>query len=216
MAETAEKYVKELGFNILKIKAGINPDDDIRTLELIRNKVGNDIRLRVDANQGYDVSKAVYAIEGFKKCGVEAVEQCLPYWDCEGAVEVRSKVSGIQMMLDESIHTVKDAQRFITAGGADILNIKLMKCGGLLQGMKISDISEASGIKCMVGCMLETRIAITAGLSLVAARKNITEADCDSYMYYEDSQVGITGGFERENDRFMLLDKPGLGVEVNF
>jgi L-alanine-DL-glutamate epimerase-like enolase superfamily enzyme len=64
--------------------------------------------------------------------------------------------------------------------------------------------------------MLETRVGITAGLSLVAARKNITEADCDSYMYYDDSQVGITGGFESDKDRFVLLDKPGLGVEVNF
>ncbi len=216
MSAMAERYVKEEGFNILKIKAGINADEDIRTMALIRKKVGGDIRLRVDANQGYDVAQALYAIDGFKKYGVEAVEQCLPYWDCEGAAFLRSNVSGIKLMIDESIHNTKDAQRFVSAGSADILNIKLMKCGGLLQGLKINNIAEASGVTCMVGCMIETKIALTAGISLVAARKNITEADCDSFMFYDNSKLGITGGFERNQDKFSLLDKPGLGIELSF
>lgn len=216
MAETAVRFVQVEGFNILKIKAGINPDDDIRALELIRKRVGDGVRLRVDANQGYDIAKALYAIEGFKKCGVEAVEQCLPYWDCDGSAALRSKVTGIKLMLDESVHDTKDAYRLIKAGCADILNIKLMKCGGLLPGMKISDIAEASGVKCMVGCMLETRLATTAGISLVAARMNITEADCDSFMFYDDTQTGVTGGFVRDKDRFMLLDKPGFGIDFSF
>ncbi|MBF4692330.1 mandelate racemase/muconate lactonizing enzyme family protein [Fusibacter ferrireducens] len=215
MADMAERHVKENGFGILKIKAGLDPDQDVHALSLIRSKVGRDIRLRVDANQGYDVAKALKAIEGFKKSGVEAVEQCLPYWDCEGAALLRNKVTGIKLMLDESIHGVKDAQRFVRAGGADILNIKLMKCGGMFQGLKISDIAESSGVQCMVGCMMETRIGITAGLSLIAARKNITEADCDSFMFYED-KTGITGGFIRDKDQFTLLDKPGLGIDISF
>lgn len=216
MAETAEIYVKKEGFNILKIKAGIDPDEDIRALNLIREKVGPNVRLRVDANQGYDISRALYAIEGFKKVGVEAVEQCLPYWDHAGMAELRAKVVGMKLMLDESVHDPKDAAALIRSGCADVLNIKLMKCGGLLPGMKISDIAEANGVTCMVGCMLETKLAITAGVSLVAAKKNITEADCDSFMFYKDAETGMSGGFDRQNDHFILLDRPGLGVDVNF
>lgn len=216
MAETARRYVFEDGFHILKIKAGINPDEDIRTMKLIREAVGPDIRIRVDANQGYSVSKALYALDGMKRAGVEAVEQCLPHWDFEGSAYLRSKVDGIQIMLDESIHTPIDAARSCRIQAADILNIKLMKCGGLYRGGQISTIAENFGVTCMVGCMLETKIAITAGISLVASRKNITEADCDSFMYYKDADTGMPGGFTRENDQFTLSDKPGLGLEIGF
>lgn len=216
MAEQAEEYVKKQGYHILKIKAGINPEEDLRALSLIREAVGKNVRLRVDANQGYNVSKAVYALEGMKKYGVEAVEQCLPDWDIDGAVELKSKISGIQLMLDESIHTAKDAARVCKANAADILNIKLMKCGGLYRGGQISTIAENFGMTCMVGCMLESKIAITAGLSLVASRKNITEADCDSFMYYKDADTGMPGGFERTGDMFRLLDRPGLGLDISF
>ncbi len=216
MAETASHYVKDLGYRILKIKVGINPEEDLRALKLIRQAVGEDIRLRVDANQGYDISRAMYALEGFKTCGVEAVEQCLPDWDLEGAAYLRQKVSGIQLMLDESIHTTKDAAKACRLNAADIFNIKLMKCGGLYRGAQISTLAENFGVTCMVGCMLETKIAITAGLSLVASRKNITEADCDSFLYYKDADTGMPGGFERKGDMFCLSEKPGLGLDISF
>lgn len=216
MADAAERYVRKDGFHILKVKAGIDPDADIRALSLIRAKAGPDVRLRVDANQGYDIARALYAIEGFKRVGVEAVEQCLPYWDYAGMAALRAKVSGIRLMLDESVHDPRDAARLVNGGCADVLNIKLMKCGGLLPGTKISDIAEAAGVGCMVGCMLETKLAITAGVSLVAARKNITEADCDSFMFYKDSETGMTGGFTREGDLFTLLDRPGFGIDFDF
>lgn len=216
MAAAAEHYVKEEGYGILKIKAGIHVQDDLKALTLIRQAVGPDVRLRVDANQGYNVNEAVIALEGMKKIGIEAVEQCLPDWDMEGSSYLRKKVGGIQIMLDESIHTTKDAARACKMDAADILNIKLMKCGGLYRGAQIATIAENFGVTCMVGCMLETKIAITAGLSLVAAMKNITEADCDSFLYYKDSETGMPGGFERKGDQFKLLDKPGLGLDISF
>lgn len=216
MAEMASHYVNDLGYRILKIKVGIDPDEDLRALSLIRQAVGPDIRLRVDANQGYNISRAMYALDGMKRYGVEAVEQCLPDWDLEGAAYLRQKVSGIQLMLDESIHTTKDAAKACRLNAADIFNIKLMKCGGLYRGTQISTLAENFGITCMVGCMLETKIAITAGLSLVASRKNITEADCDSFLYYKDADTGMPGGFERKGDMFRLSDKPGLGLDISF
>lgn len=216
MAAKAASRVEKDGFHILKVKAGINVKDDIQALTLIRQAVGDNIRLRVDANQGYNASTAVYALNEFRKLGVEAVEQCLPYWDFEGSAYVRSKVSGIQVMLDESIHNHLDAAKACRLGSCDVMNIKLMKCGGLFRASQINSIAESFGIQCMVGCMMETKLATAAGVSLVASKRNITEADCDSFLFYADEQTGMSGGFTREADQFTLLDKPGFGIELNF
>jgi L-alanine-DL-glutamate epimerase-like enolase superfamily enzyme len=216
MARSAKYYTDKKGFRILKVKVGIDPKEDVRTIRLIREKVGYEVRLRVDANQGYSVSEAIGILEPFKELGVEAIEQCLPDWDFEGAAYVRSKARGIQLMLDESIHSPQDAARACKLGAADVLNIKLMKCGGLYPAEQINAVAAASGVTCMVGCMIETRLSITAGLSLVAAKSNVTDADCDSFMYYDASQTGVTGGFTAEGDVFRLSDTPGFGVEVDF
>jgi L-alanine-DL-glutamate epimerase-like enolase superfamily enzyme len=216
MARNAKYYTDERGYRILKIKVGIDPNEDLRAIRLIREKVGYKIHLRVDANQGYSVSEAIGILEPFRELGVEAIEQCLPEWDFEGAAYVRSKARGIQLMLDESIHCPHDAFRACKLGAADILNIKLMKCGGLYPAEQINAVAAANGVTCMVGCMIETRLSITAGLSLVAAKSNVTEADCDSFMYYDDTQTGVTGGFTSEGSVFRLIDAPGFGVEVDF
>jgi len=216
MAIKAKHYVHEKGYRILKVKAGINPQDDIRALQLIRDSVGQLVRIRVDANQGYSVCDAINVLEAFREIGVEAVEQCLPDWDIEGAAYLRAGTKGIRLIVDESIHSPKDAVNICRLGAADILNIKLMKCGGLYPAEQINAIADANGLKCMVGCMLETRLAITAGLSLVAAKHNVTDADCDSFMFYDNKQTGVNGGFTYDGDLFKLSDKPGFGVEVDF
>ena len=216
MARKARHYALSEGYRILKVKAGIDPLSDVRALRLIRESVGPDIRLRVDANQGYSVSDAISILEPLREIGVEAIEQCLPYWDLEGAAYVRSKARGIKLMLDESIHDPKDAARACKLRAADAFNIKLMKCGGLYPAEQISAIAAANGITCMVGCMLETRLAITAGLSLVAAKSNVTDADCDSFTYADEAEVGVTGGFTYDGDMFRLSDEPGFGVKVDF
>ena len=91
-----------------------------------------------------------------------------------------------------------------------------MKCGGLYHGLQIADIAEGAGVSCMVGCMQENKISLTAGISLVAAKKAIIEADCDSFLFYADEQTGMTGGFIRDNDIFTLLDAPGFGLDLSF
>lgn len=186
-----------------------------KTLTLIRQAVGPNIRLRVDANQGYTVSDAVRTLKAFEKLGVEAVEQCLPSWDLDGMRFVRSKVD-LKVMLDESVHTPIDAAKACKIDAADIINIKLMKCGGLYPAEKINAIAEANHVQCMVGCMLETKVAIAAGVGLVAAKQNITEADCDSFMYAVDPEMGMPGGFAVNGGVYTLSDKPGLGIDIDF
>ncbi len=216
MQAAAKRFVFEKGFRILKIKIGINPEDDLRALTLIREAVGEDIRLRVDANQGYNVETALEVLPTFEKLHIDAVEQCLPWWDFDGAAELMKKnATSVKLMLDESIHTPYDAQRASKLHCADYYNIKLMKCGGLYTGAQIADIAQETGVKCMVGCMQENKISITAGVSLVAAKQAIVEADCDSFMFFKGDDDGIAGGFDRKGGIFTLLDKPGLGIDMD-
>ncbi len=215
MARLAREYVKR-GFRILKIKTGINPDEDIEAVRLIREAVGPDIRLRIDANQGYDLCTAYRVLEELKKLGVESAEQPLPHWDIDGMAELRKQVHGIEIMADESVHGIYDAHRVIRAGAADVINIKLMKSGGIYPALKICAAAEAAGIPCMLGCMDDMKIAITAALSLFVARRNIREADLDSFHFCVDPELGMKGGFTYEGGLYTLTEKPGLGIDFDF
>lgn len=211
MAQEAKEKAAQ-GFSILKVKCGIDAGQDIEAIRLIRHAIGDNIRLRMDANQGWTPAEAVQVMRAIEDHRVEAVEQPLPYWDVDGMAHVRKKVN-IQVMVDESVHSPVDAMKVVKQDAADVLNMKLMKSGGLYKALGINRIAEASGIRCMVGCMLESKIGITAGASLVAAKKNITEADMDSFLYAKDP--GIKGGLTLENGIITLPEKPGLGIELN-
>lgn len=204
---------KQAGYTVLKIKAGINPDADIKAMDLIREAVGPAMRLRADANQGWSVNQAIRVIDIYEQYGVEMVEQPVKYWDIDGLAYIRRRVK-IALGADESLHTPEDAMKLAKAGAADIFNIKLMKSGGIYPALHINAIVEASGIAVMLGCMMETRIGNAASAALVAAQRNITEADLDSYTHFEGK--GIDGGFELENGVMTMLEKPGLGVQVDF
>ena len=209
MAQEARERVERNGFTILKVKAGICPQDDIRALTLIREAVGPGVRLRVDANQGYTVGDAVRTLKAFEKLGVEAVEQCLPWWDVEGARLVRSKVD-MKIMLDESIHSPADAARACRLEAADILNIKLMKCGGLYNALKIATAAELYGVECMIGCMLESKIAVSAAAHLAAAKGIITRADLDGPSLCREDPC--EGGPVFEGSRITMNESGGLGI----
>lgn len=216
MAKMASHFTHEMGFSILKIKVGGNLEKDVAALRLITKTVPKGTRLRVDANQGYTLQTAKNAIEAFAELNIEAIEQPLPYWDFAGTAKLHQWANGkILIMLDESIHSVHDAERVTQEESADILNIKLMKCGGLYPATLIAKEAENAGIICMVGCMIETRLASSAGLSLVAAKKSVTEADCDSFLLCDDTNSGISGGFTVEKDMIYLSNEPGFGLQIN-
>ena len=155
-------------------------------------------------------------MNAFAALGVESVEQCLPAWNMEGAAYLRRKAPAIHLMLDESIHDPVDAARACRMDAADILNIKLMKCGGLYPAEQINAIAQANGLTCMVGCMMETKLSITAGLSFVAAKKNVMDADLDSFMEYVGGETHFPGGFTHKGSDFVLCDAPGFGLDIDF
>ena len=211
MAQEALRYVKS-GYKILKIKAGLDPVADVEAIRQIRQAVGESIRLRVDANQGWSVNTAIKVMRAFEEFGVDAVEQPLKYWDIDGLAYVRA-ASNICLMADESLHSPEDAMKLAKIRAVDIFNIKLMKAGGLYPALRINAIGEASGIPCMLGCMLETRLSNAAAAALVASQKNIIEADIDSFRHFDDTVV--SGGFTVENGVMTMLEKPGLGIDLS-
>lgn len=211
MAKDASDLIKE-GYKILKVKAGIDPKADIEAIRQIRAAVGPEIRLRMDANQGWTVNSSINTLRALEQYDVEAVEQCLPYWDIDGSAYIRQH-SNIAIMLDESLHTPSDAIKIVKKEAADVLNIKLMKSSGIYPAVQINSIAEAAGLTCMLGCMMETKVGITASASLIAAKKNIVDADVDSFTYIEDQN--ITGGITLKNGIVTLSEAPGLGIEVN-
>jgi L-alanine-DL-glutamate epimerase-like enolase superfamily enzyme len=212
MAQRAAELVGQ-GFRQIKIKAGARPADDVEAVRLIREAVGPDVRLKVDANQGWSAGDAALTIMRMAAYGVEAVEQPVPAWDVEGLTYLRSK-SAIKIMADESCFLPQDAINLIGRKAVDMINIKLMKCGGLYRAMQISAIAAAAGIPCMLGCMLESRIAIAAGAALVASDPNFVYGDLDSFLDFDDAR--IRGGFDFDCPVIKLTDSPGHGAQADF
>jgi len=207
-----ERYLAE-GFSFIKVKVGESPEKDLEKIRAIREKLGYAFALRVDANQGWTFKQAVKAAKGLEKYEVELIEQPLKYWDFE-SLKLLRKLTSIPIAVDESVHTTIDAARALRYEVADVINIKIMKAGGILEGFKIAAMSEAFGVKNMIGCMLETRLGITMSAHLVGLTDNIVYVDLDSDL----SLVGdpTSGGVEHlGGGRRVIPDKPGFGVEVD-
>ena len=185
---------------------------DRQLIETIRRHT--DRPICVDVNQGWKTpQEALDNILWLTDRGVIFVEQPLDKHDMEGHAWLKER-SPIPIVADEAVQTSADVPALARA--YDGINIKLMKCGGLYPAEKINAIAEANHVQCMVGCMLETKVAIAAGVSLVAAKQNITEADCDSFMYAVDPEMGMPGGFAVNGGVYTLSDKPGLGIDIDF
>ena len=216
--DTIEEMVREClervgeGFRILKIKCGIDPKKDVEVLRQIRSAVGDQIDLRIDINQGYDVETALHVLRAIEKCNISEAEQPVPYWDIHGMAEIK-KHSPIPIMADESVHTPEQARIVCQHDAADILNIKFMKCGGIYKALQISDIAAEYGKTCLVGCMSESKLAIAAAAAVVVTKDNIVSADLDSFFSFTDPEKGVTGGFTVAGDMITLSNGAGYGFD---
>lgn len=210
MAKDAVKAVKK-GFGALKVKVGVNPAEDVERVKKIREAVGNETELRVDANQGWTVRQAIEVLNKIEKFKIQFAEQPVPAEDLKGLKRVREN-SPIPIMADESVHSPADALRLIEAEAVDMINIKLMKSGGILKGKKIASVAEAAGVPCMIGCMGESEIGIAAGAHLAAGVRNIQFADLDSDILLKDKLVK-SGGAEIEGSMRTFPKECGLGIK---
>jgi L-alanine-DL-glutamate epimerase-like enolase superfamily enzyme len=211
MAENARKHAA-LGYKTLKIKLGTDPDEDIARLRAVRRAVGESVRLRIDANQGWSVPQAVYALNRLAEFEVQFAEQPVVSSDISGLAAVRTQ-SPIPIMADESLFLPPDALNLIRAGACDYFNIKLMKAGGILNMVRIAHIADAANIKCMVGCMLESRVGLTAAAHVVASQSNIIFADLDGNA--EHTVDPVIDGMTVNKGIITLPEKPGVGCDVD-
>jgi len=213
MADDAERYISD-GFNVLKIKVGIDDiQQDIERITEIRDRVGYDVKLRLDANQGWEPKAAVRAISQMEDAGleIELIEQPVKAHDIEGLKYVTDH-SITPIMADEGVFTPGDAQRILQLRAADLINIKLMKAGGIYNALKINTLAEANGIQCMTGSMIETKLGITAAAHFAASQPNITRYDFDAPLMLSEDIV--PGGVTYSGRSVSLNTTPGFGLDT--
>ncbi len=216
MVQDSLRAVEE-GFRILKIKVGKGGKPgaagyaDVARIKAIREAVGPDIILRVDANQGWNAKDAVRIIHAMEDAGldIDLVEQPVNAHDFKGMQLVTASVA-TPILADESVFSAEDAIRMIQERAADLINIKLMKTGGIYEALKICSIAEIYGVECMIGCMLESKIAVSAAAHLAAAKGIITRADLDGPSLCKIDPY--TGGPLYEGPRILMPDTPGIGI----
>jgi L-alanine-DL-glutamate epimerase-like enolase superfamily enzyme len=206
----AVDYQKQ-GFKVLKVKLGKDLEEDIERLVKLRERFDNSMVIRIDANQGYSVQQTIDFYNRTKKLDIELIEQPLPaksIKEMKGLPnEIKSKIAA-----DESLLSPADALNLINPpSAAGIFNIKLMKCGGISQGLKIADIALQEGVDLFWGCNDESIASITAALHAAFACSNTRYIDLDGSLDLAKDEV--TGGFILRDGMMYCSDKPGLGVE---
>lgn len=211
MAQAAREVVRD-GFKVIKVKVGQTPEMDTARLRAIREAVGPNVRIRIDANQGWTPAEAVKCLRQIDKYQVEFAEQPIVCWDWAGMKFVRDNAP-MPIMADESVHGEHDAIEGVRRDAIDMINIKLMKSGGILHGARIAEVAEAANLKCMVGCMEETRVGLTAAAHLVCSKKSIVYADLDAALFLAEEPV--LGGMNVKDGMVTMPHAPGLGLELD-
>jgi L-alanine-DL-glutamate epimerase-like enolase superfamily enzyme len=195
------------GFRALKIKCGLNADDDIERIRQIRRTVGNQMRLTIDANQGYSIEETLRVQAAVESCRIDFIEQPVAAADLEALREVCQR-SPIPMMADESVLNAAD----VLATPAPLVNLKLMKTGGITGALKANAVAEARGIRAMVGCMDESRISMAAAAHFALAMNNVVYADLDGHLDIIDDVA--TQGFLLESGLVRTSEDAGLGLVI--
>ena len=201
--------IRSMGFRIIKVKLGLNFDEDRRRLTNIRKAIGPEPILRIDANQGWDRVAAVKNLTAFEEFDIEFCEQPCRAHDLQGMRHV-SRHTSIPVMADESLFSAQDALEIIRQDAAPYFNVKLSKSGGIHNAQKIAHVAEAGYRPCMIGCMSESRLGITAAAHFALANEVIRFFDLDSSL--EHAEDPIQGGVEIKQAILTLPDTPGIGA----
>lgn len=203
----------EDGFSDLKIKLGTDTlVQDFERVQAIRTTVGKHIKLSVDANQAWGAKDAVRLIRKIEdaQLAVDFIEQPVNAKHIDQLKFVSDRVL-TPILADEAVFSPYDAFQLCAKKAADMINIKLAKSGGIYQAQKILHIAEAVGIECIVGCMLESQIGITAAAHFAAAKKSIVRCDLDSPALLAENPV--VGGVTLDGNILSLGNSAGLGIQ---
>jgi len=212
LAATARARAAD-GFGVLKMKVGTDADTDVARVRAVREAVGPGVRIRLDANQGWTARDAVRVICGLEDAGldVELVEQPVPAADLDGLAWVTTRVR-TPVLADESVYGVRDLVEVVRRRAADLVNVKLAKCGGLRVAGTLLELARAQGMGSIVGSMMESHIGVGAAASLVAAHGTSAVSDLDAAWWAASSPV--VGGLRYDGPVVVLPDAPGLGIDA--
>jgi L-Ala-D/L-Glu epimerase len=214
LCRTASEFAN-VGFATLKVKMGAG-SDDVKALVAIRNAVGAEIHLRVDANQAWSPEEAVRIITTFEDAGlgVEFVEQPVRRDDIDGLAYVTSHVA-TPIMADEAVWTRRDLHDLVRSHGVDMVNIKLAKSGGLREALGLVAMARENGVGVIAGCMAESHVGIAAAAALASVidgseRVSPRPHDLDGGLLLTHSPV--EGGVRYEGERLLLSEMSGTGI----
>ena len=200
------------GYAALKIKIGLDPETDLDRVRALHAAVDGRAQLRLDANQGWTPKQAVRTMQRLEGAGIlpELLEQPVRADDLDGLKFVTERIA-TPVMADESVFGPQALIELIRVRAADIVNIKLMKSGGLSNAIRMADIAALHGMACMIGCMLESRISVTAAAHLAIAKSQAFRyVDLDGPALCAENPV--EGGAEFDGPQITLGDAPGLGI----
>jgi L-alanine-DL-glutamate epimerase-like enolase superfamily enzyme len=211
LAVVAQKRAAE-GFDVLKIKVGLNADNDVESVTRIREAVGAEVRIRLDANQGWTVREAIRVIRQLEQraVDVELVEQPVAAADLDGLAHVTARVDTM-VMADESVFGMRDLAQVIHRRAADLVNIKLAKCGGLSSAAAMVRLADAHDVGWIVGSMMEGPVGVGAAASLAAAFSPRLSCDLDAAWWL--AEPSVIGGLRYSGNAVHLPQTAGLGIE---
>lgn len=211
MAADALK-IKQAGFPVIKVKIGKGGASDVERIRAIREAVGYEIPLRVDANQGWGFEEAITTLKALAPFNIQHCEEPLPRWAFMQLPEIRRQ-SPVRIMSDETCCDHNDVQRLIDLKACDLINIKLGKSGGIFKALKMIRLAEAYDIKIQIGAFLESRIAMTAFAHLALSSDQIIYFDFDTaLMFSEDPVEG--GMIYKENGVIEVPEEAGIGARL--
>ncbi|MES2647587.1 MAG: dipeptide epimerase [Bacteroidota bacterium] len=213
MAAQALEFVNQKQVSILKVKLGKSALEDVERIKAIRQAVGKNIQIRIDANQGWNFDEAVYALTRMQNFDIQFCEQPMPKYLDEFLPLLRRKTS-IPVMADESVFTHHDAQRLINQQACDYINIKLSKAGGIKGALSIHEVCAKENIPNMLGGMLESRLALSANVHLALACSNIKFYDLDTCLLGHKLDP-VINGVRFEGMKLQLPGLPGIGADVD-